>query len=106
LNLVLPFAVFFSCDKKLSCAIKNIFGFYPGNVFLYQLAFRHKSAAKEIINGLKMSNERLEYLGDAVLSSIVADYLFKRFPYKEEGFLTEMRARIVSRTQLNWVSTA
>ena len=104
MNLVLPLTVFFSCDKKLSCAIKNIFGFYPGNVFLYQLAFRHKSAAREIINGLKMSNERLEYLGDAVLSSIVADYLFKRFPYKEEGFLTEMRARIVSRTQLNKLS--
>jgi ribonuclease-3 len=51
-----------------------------------------------------MSNERLEYLGDAVLSSIVADYLFKKFPYKEEGFLTEMRARIVSRTQLNKLS--
>jgi ribonuclease III len=104
LNLVLPFTIFFSCDKKLSCAIKNIFGFYPGNVFLYQLAFRHKSAAKEIINGLKMSNERLEYLGDAVLSSIVADYLFKKFPYKEEGFLTEMRARLVSRAQLNKLS--
>lgn len=104
MNLVLPFTVFFSCDKKLSCAIKNIFGFYPGNVFLYQLAFRHKSAAKEIINGLKMSNERLEYLGDAVLSSIIADYLFKKFPYKEEGFLTEMRARLVSRAQLNKLS--
>lgn len=48
-----------------------------------------------------MSNERLEYLGDAVLSSIVADYLFKKFPYKDEGFLTEMRSKIVSRTQLN-----
>lgn len=104
MNVVLPFTVFFSCDKKLSSAIKNIFGFYPGNVFLYQLAFRHKSAAKEIINGLKMSNERLEYLGDAVLSSIIADYLFKRFPYKEEGFLTEMRARLVSRAQLNKLS--
>lgn len=104
MNLVLPFTVFFSCDKKLSCAIKNIFGFYPGNVFLYQLAFRHKSAAKEIVNGLKMSNERLEYLGDAVLSSIIADYLFKKFPYKEEGFLTEMRARLVSRAQLNKLS--
>ena len=57
-----------------------------------------------MVNGLKMSNERLEYLGDAVLGSIVADYLFKKFPYKEEGFLTEMRSRIVSRTQLNKLS--
>lgn len=98
------FAVLFSGDKKLTHSIKNIFGYYPGNIFLYQLAFRHKSAAKEVINGLKMSNERLEYLGDAVLSSIVADYLFRKFPYKEEGFLTEMRARIVSRAQLNKLS--
>lgn len=71
---------------------------------MYQLAFRHKSAAKEVVNGIKMSNERLEYLGDAVLSLIIADYLFKKFPYKEEGFLTEMRARIVSRAQLNKLS--
>ena len=85
-------------------SIRNIFGFYPGNICLYQLAFRHKSAAKEVLNGIKISNERLEYLGDAVLSSIVADYLFKKFPYKEEGFLTEMRARIVSRSRLNKLS--
>jgi len=104
LNLVSPFTVLFSSDKKLSGSIRNIFGFYPGNIFLYQLAFRHKSAAKEIVNGIKMSNERLEYLGDAVLSLIIADYLFKKFPYKEEGFLTEMRARIVSRAQLNKLS--
>jgi len=84
--------------------MKNIFGYYPGNIHLYQLAFRHKSVAKEVVNGFKMSNERLEYLGDAVLSSIIADYLFKKFPYKEEGFLTEMRARIVSRSQLNRLS--
>lgn len=104
MRLFFSFTGFFSSDKKLTHSIKNIFGYYPGNIFLYQLAFRHKSAAKEVINGLKMSNERLEYLGDAVLSSIVADYLFRKFPYKEEGFLTEMRARIVSRAQLNKLS--
>ena len=49
-------------------SIKNIFGFYPRNIFLYKLAFRHKSVASEIINGIKICNERLEYLGDAVLS--------------------------------------
>jgi len=94
----------FSPDKKLRQSIKNIFGFYPRNIFLYQLAGRHKSASKVFVNGLKLSNERLEYLGDAVLSSIIADYLFKKFPYKEEGFLTEMRSRIVSRVQLNKLS--
>lgn len=99
-----PFSGLFSSDRKLSASIRNIFGFYPGNIFLFQLAFRHKSASREIVNGLRMSNERLEYLGDAVLSSIIADYLFKKFPYKDEGFLTEMRARIVSRSQLNRLS--
>jgi ribonuclease-3 len=104
LNVFSPFSILFSTDKNLFISVKNIFGFSPGNIYLYQLAFRHKSASKEFINGLKLSNERLEYLGDAVLSSIVADYLFKKFPYKEEGFLTEMRAKIVSRAQLNKLS--
>ena len=104
MSLRLSFFGLFSPDKKLYQSIRNIFGFSPGNIFLYQLAFKHKSASKEIVNGIKLSNERLEYLGDAVLSSITADYLFKRFPYKDEGFLTEMRARIVSRSQLNKLS--
>ncbi len=94
----------FSSDKQLFQSIKNIFGYYPGNIFLYKLAFRHKSAAKEVINGVRVSNERLEYLGDAVLSSAIADYLFKKFPYKDEGFLTEMRSKIVNRAQLNKLS--
>ncbi|MBI9036317.1 MAG: ribonuclease III, partial [Bacteroidales bacterium] len=63
----------------------------------------HKSVAHEL-NGVKISNERLEYLGDAILGAIVADYLFKLFPYKDEGFLTEMRSKIVSRAQLNKLS--
>jgi ribonuclease III len=92
---------FFSQDKQLFIAIRHIFGFYPKNINLYKQALRHKSAASEIRNGVKNSNERLEFLGDAVLSSIIADYLFKRFPYKDEGFLTEMRSKLVSRTQLN-----
>lgn len=91
---------YFSSDKNLIFSLKNIFGFYPGNVTLYKLALLHRSAATEQ-NGHKISNERLEYLGDAVLSSIVADYLFKKFPYREEGFLTEMRSKLVSRDQLN-----
>ncbi len=93
-----------SPDKELYHSIKNIFGFYPGNIFLYKLAFRHRSAAQEITKGVKVSNERLEYLGDAVLGSIIADYLFKKFPLKDEGFLTEMRSKIVSREQLNKLS--
>ncbi len=84
-------------------AMKNIFGFFPGNVSLYKLALLHRSAASHH-NGHRISNERLEYLGDAVLSSIVADYMFKKFPYKEEGFLTEMRSKLVSRDSLNKLS--
>jgi len=103
-DVIKPIRVFLSEDKKLFIALKNIFGFYPGNIFLYKLAFRHRSQAIELINGTRMSNERLEYLGDAILSAVVADYLFRLFPYKDEGFLTEMRSRIVSRAQLNNLS--
>ncbi len=104
MNLFRLIRIFFSSEKQLFFSIKNIFGFYPRNIFLYKLAFRHKSVASEIINGIKICNERLEYLGDAVLSCIVADFLFKRFPFKDEGFLTEMRSKIVSRSQLNKLS--
>jgi ribonuclease III len=100
LNFFKPIKVYFSKHKELSQYIKNIFGFYPGNIFLYTLAFRHKSVTTEAKN----SNERLEYLGDAVLSAVTADYLFKKFPLKDEGFLTEMRSKIVSRASLNKLS--
>lgn len=91
-------------DQALSEAIRNIFGYHPKNVSIYKLAFKHKSAAVTIGNGHRHCNERLEYLGDAVLGSVVADFLFKKFPYKDEGFLTEMRSRIVSRSNLNMLS--
>ena len=60
--------------------------------------------AQEIKQGVKNSNERLEFLGDAILGSVVADLLFKKFPFKDEGFLTEMRSKIVSRENLNRLS--
>ncbi len=95
---------YFSSDKKLYQSIKNIFGYYPGNIHLYKLAFRHKSATTKKINGIRLNNERLEYLGDAILSAVIADFLFKTFPYENEGFLTEMRSKIVSRAALNKLS--
>ncbi|MBX2945991.1 MAG: ribonuclease III [Cyclobacteriaceae bacterium] len=88
-------------DKKLISAIHSIAGFTPKNLELYRLATRHSSILKENGNGFKENNERLEYLGDAVLGAAVADFLFKKFPYKSEGFLTEMRSRIVNRESLN-----
>ncbi len=93
--------LFNSQDRKLRISIRNLLGFRPGNIHLYKLAFLHKSASLERINGMKIDNERLEFLGDAVISLAVADYLFKRFPLKDEGFLTETRSKLVSRNQLN-----
>jgi ribonuclease III len=88
-------------DQKLVAAIQNIAGLTPSNIELYKLATLHSSIAKEGNNGFKESNERMEYLGDAVLGAAVADYLFKKFPFKDEGFLTEIRSRIVNREALN-----
>jgi len=88
-------------DEKLVRAIQNIAGFSPSNIELYRLATVHSSIAKENGEGFKESNERLEYLGDAILGAAVADYLFKKFPYRSEGFLTEIRSRIVNREALN-----
>ena len=77
--------------------IKNVLGINPGSELLYRTALSHRSVRETP----EENNERLEYLGDAILSSIVADYLFKRYPYKGEGFLTEMRSKMVNRQQLN-----
>ena len=68
-------------DQKLIRAVQNIAGLTPSNLALYKLATVHSSIAKENTHGFKESNERLEYLGDAILGAAVADYLFKKFPY-------------------------
>jgi ribonuclease-3 len=88
-------------DKKLIAAIQSIVGSKPFNLYPYKLATQHSSVAKETRKGVKESNERLEYLGDAVLGLVVAEHLFKKYPYKDEGFLTEIRSRIVNRESLN-----
>lgn len=90
--------------KPFSKTIELIIGSKPKNILIYKLAFRHTSASKEeLIKGFKESNERLEFLGDAVLGLIVGEYLFKKYPFKDEGFLTEIRSRIVNRESLNLV---
>ena len=91
-------------EKSLADYINNIFGFRPKNIALYKLAFTHKSRSEENIGNYHLSNERLEYLGDAVLSLSVADFLFRKYPTQSEGFLTKMRSRIVSRASLNQLS--
>jgi ribonuclease-3 len=99
-----PLKAYFSGDRELIMGIKNIFGYYPENIFLYKLAFQHRSVLQQSFKGSKVNNERMEYLGDAILGAIVADYLYKTFPFKDEGFLTEMRSKMVSRVQLNKLS--
>jgi ribonuclease-3 len=95
------YQLYFSPNRKYVKVLKNLLGFVPGNLSLYRLAFRHKSVAQNIRKGVKNSNERLEFLGDAVLGSVVAEVLFKLYPYEDEGFLTELRSKIVSRNNLN-----
>ena len=80
--------------------LKNVLGFSPGKITLYKTALTHRSVRETSDE----NNERLEYLGDAILSGIVADYLFKKYPYKEEGFLTEMRSKMVNRNKLNEIA--
>jgi ribonuclease-3 len=91
-------------EKEFIRSFYRITGKRPVNLALYQQAMRHSSVAQVNAGGIKDSYERLEYLGDAILGMVVAELLFKKYPYKEEGFLTELRARIVSRESLNRLS--
>ncbi len=104
MNVFRFFRAHFSKDRKLYLSIKNILGFYPGNIFLYKLALLHRSASQTSNGNIRLNNERLEYLGDTVLSTIIADMLFKIYSSKPEGFLTEMRSKSVSRSSLNKLS--
>ena len=86
-----------SAGSSFKKELKNILGYKPNNISLYKTALTHRSVRESADE----NNERLEYLGDAVLSALVADYLFKRYPYRGEGYLTEMRSKMVNRAQLN-----
>lgn len=82
-------------DKKFKLWIKSVSGYTPKNLTIYVQAFNHSSVLHKKPE-IKISNERLEFLGDAVLGAIVADYLFNIFPLKDEGFLTQLRSKIVN----------
>jgi ribonuclease-3 len=84
-------------EKEFKKQLSNVLGFTPVELNLYRTALSHRSVRE----GADENNERLEFLGDAVLSSIVAHYLFRKYPYRGEGFLTEMRSKMVNRQQLN-----
>ena len=87
--------------QEFSSRLKKILGFRPGNLRLYEIAFIHRSASFTLPDGKRVNNERLEYLGDAVLDAILSDFLFEKFPDANEGFLTKIRSRIVNRDILN-----
>lgn len=89
-------------DKRIVKYFKNVFGFRPHNLDVYKLALTHRSAANSQAD--RGNNERLEYLGDAVLELLISDYLFKKYPCEQEGPLTQMRSKLVSRERLNALS--
>lgn len=96
-----------SPDRDFVNNIRGICGFTPRKVWLYRLAMTHSSYAKSKnpeATAARYSNERLEFLGDSILDAVVAEHLFKVYPYKDEGFLTEMRSKIVNRKSLNKIS--
>ncbi len=101
LRLLLRFYNYhFSKDKEFARRLRGLIGFTPSNMAIFRLAFSHKSTSSEKAYAIQ-NNERLEYLGDAVLGTIVAEYLFKKYPNSNEGFLTKMRSKIVKRKSLN-----
>ena len=95
---------YISGERDLAKKLKTVLGFVPDNLRLFKLAFFHKSMNNTDQAIPSYNNERLEYLGDAVLSTIVAEYLYKKYPGRDEGFLTKMRSKIVKRKTLNKVA--
>lgn len=95
---------YLSPEKDLARKLKSTLGFVPNNMRLFKLAFFHKSMNNADTEYKSYNNERLEYLGDSVLSTIVAEYLYKKYPGRDEGFLTKMRSKIVKRRTLNKVA--
>lgn len=91
----------FRKEKELYLSLYHILGVLPHNISYYKLALMHKSIAHRNNKGKKVNNERLEFLGDAILDAIVGDIVFRHFPGKKEGFLTNTRSKIVQRDTLN-----
>ena len=96
----------FSKKKELDLSLYHILGFYPNDLQLYEQALIHRSSSFESEEGIRTNNERLEFLGDAVLGAIVADIIFKQFPNRKEGFMTNTRSKIVQRESLNRIAVA
>lgn len=99
--LLRPYRRNFGENRLYYRIIDDMFGFIPHNIELYKLALIHKSASLILEDGRAINNERLEFLGDAVIEAVTSDYLFIEFPDRDEGFMTQLRSRIVSRQSLN-----
>jgi ribonuclease III len=87
--------------REFSSRLKDLLGFRPGELRIYEIAFIHRSASFTLPDGKKVNNERLEFLGDSVLDVVLSDFLFEKYPDASEGFMTKIRSRIVNRDVLN-----
>ena len=103
-NTIYKIRLLFRKDKESYLRFYQILGFYPRDIRIYEQALLHKSSSIKSDKGRLLNNERLEFLGDAVLDTMVADILYHRFEGKREGFLTNTRSKIVSRETLNRVA--
>lgn len=102
-NILDEIRLLFRKDKESYLCFYKILGFYPRNIEIYQQALLHKSSSVKA-KGRLLNNERLEFLGDAILDAVVADIVYKRFEGKREGFLTNTRSKIVQRETLNQIA--
>ncbi|MEI6555887.1 MAG: ribonuclease III [Paludibacter sp.] len=100
-HLIKKIRLISNARKEPYFLFRQILGFYPDKIEYYQLAVRHKSVSIPTENGHFLSNERLEFLGDAILNSVVTDILYHRYENQREGFLTNTRSKIVNREALN-----
>jgi len=91
-------------NKEFYTFLKKQLNISPRDMQLYELAFLHRSASYTMPDGMVVNNERLEFLGDAIIDAVIADYLFRKFPKEREGFLTRMRSKIVNREHLDKIA--
>lgn len=103
-NILIPISLPFRKDRKAYCALKKILGFYPRHLHYYKQALMHKSMHQRTADGQRVNNERLEFLGDAILGAVVGDVVYHHFSGKREGFLTNTRSKLVQRETLNRVA--
>ena len=103
-NITDKIRLLFRKDKEPYLCFYKMLGFYPRNIEIYQQALLHKSSSIKAGKGRLLNNERLEFLGDAILDAIVADIVYKKFEGKREGFLTNTRSKIVQRETLNRIA--